>query len=295
MTGVGPGAPASVRVESEGGASEEISARLVVAADGRGSTARKWAGFSEQHDPGRLRISGLLFDGCSAPDDTVRLTNDFATSSESILFPQGGSRARVYVVHTADDSRRYNGEKDVPRFIEACIATGMPSEYFAGAKAAGPLATFDGTEGWVDEPYSNGVALVGDAAAWTDPSWGQGLSLTARDARVLRDNLIANDDWDAAGRAYATEHDRYFETVRTVDNWLTTFFFEKGQAGDERRARAFPLIAQVSDGCRTLPLARRISPSTNRRGVDFSPKKKCRHSANQRQPSVCCASLKAAA
>ena len=86
-------------------------------------------------------------------------------------------------------------------------------------------------------------------------SWGQGLSLTARDARVLRDKLIENDDWDAAGRAYATEHDRYFETVRTVENWLTTFFFEKGQAGDERRARAFPLIAQDPTRVPDLPVS----------------------------------------
>jgi menaquinone-9 beta-reductase len=35
------------------------------------------------------------------------------------------------------------------------------------------------------------MALIGDAAAASDPSWGEGLSLTLRDVRLLRDSLIA--------------------------------------------------------------------------------------------------------
>jgi menaquinone-9 beta-reductase len=73
----------------------------------------------------------------------------------------------------------------------------------------GPLATFDGTDNWVDHPYRDGVALIGDAAAATDPSYGQDQSLTAMDARVLRDRLLANNDWDEAGHAYAAAHDQY--------------------------------------------------------------------------------------
>jgi 2-polyprenyl-6-methoxyphenol hydroxylase-like FAD-dependent oxidoreductase len=42
-------------------------------------------------------------------------------------------------------------------------------------------------------PYRRGVALVGDAAAVSDPSWGQGLSMTLRDVRVLRDQLLASE------------------------------------------------------------------------------------------------------
>ena len=34
----------------------------------------------------------------------------------------------------------------------------------AGARAFGPLATFDGAETWVDHPYKAGVVLMGDAA-----------------------------------------------------------------------------------------------------------------------------------
>ena len=75
-------------------------------------------------------------------------------------------------------------------------------------RAAGILATFDGADTWVDHPYHNGITLMGDAAASSDPTWGQGLSLTVRDARVVRDQLVADNDWDAAGHAYAAAHDR---------------------------------------------------------------------------------------
>jgi 2-polyprenyl-6-methoxyphenol hydroxylase-like FAD-dependent oxidoreductase len=64
------------------------------------------------------------------------------------------------------------------------------AEFFVGAKGLGPLATFSGADTWVEHPYRQGVVLIGDAAA-SDPSFGQGLALTVRDVRVLRDALVS--------------------------------------------------------------------------------------------------------
>jgi 2-polyprenyl-6-methoxyphenol hydroxylase-like FAD-dependent oxidoreductase len=100
----------------------------------------------------------------------------------------------------------------------------------------------------VGHPYKDGVALVGDAAGHSDPAWGQGLSITMRDARVLRDKLSENDNWDAAGSSYARERNAYFQKMRTVEDWMSTFFYDVGPEAEERRARAFPLIVQ--DGSR---------------------------------------------
>ena len=128
--------------------------------------------------------------------------------------------------------------------LKGCIGCGVPADFFAGAKPAGPLASFNGADTWVDHPYAAGVALLGDAAASSDPSWGQGLDLTLRDVRVLRDALLADDDWDRAAHTYAREHDRYYGIVHTYEDWLTSFFYDRGEAADARRARAMPLIAQ---------------------------------------------------
>jgi menaquinone-9 beta-reductase len=113
-----------------------------------------------------------------------------------------------------------------------------------GQRALGPLATFEGADVWVDYPYKEGVVLIGDAAASSDPNWGQGLPLTVRDVRVLRDCLLSNENWDAAGHAYAAEHDRHYGVIHRVENWMAQMFFEPGVAGEACRARAFPLIAQ---------------------------------------------------
>jgi 2-polyprenyl-6-methoxyphenol hydroxylase-like FAD-dependent oxidoreductase len=99
---------------------------------------------------------------------------------------------------------------------------------------------------------------VGDAAATNDPTWGQGLSCTVRDVHVLRDQLLTHEDWDAAGHAYAEEHDRYYKVVHTVETWFAELFMEVGPAAEERRAKAFALLAQ--DGTR-MPDLYGLGPS----------------------------------
>jgi hypothetical protein len=61
---------------------------------------------------------------------------------------------------------------------------------------------------------------------------------------VLRDALLADDDWDKAGHAYAAEHERYYEIVRRADGWYRDVFMEMGPEADERRSRALPLLAE---------------------------------------------------
>jgi 2-polyprenyl-6-methoxyphenol hydroxylase-like FAD-dependent oxidoreductase len=103
------------------------------------------------------------------------------------------------------------------------------------------------TETWVDHLYRPGLALIGDAAGASDPLWGQGLSLTARDARVLAEHLIASPDWDAAGHAYARDHDRYFNALVTTECWMFDLFFDLGPEADARRARALPKLMSEPD------------------------------------------------
>jgi 2-polyprenyl-6-methoxyphenol hydroxylase-like FAD-dependent oxidoreductase len=245
---VQPGAMPTVVVE-QAGRIEELHARLVVGADGRGSLVRKWTSFPVQQDPERLLISGVLYDEMWTPqEDTGYYVMHPSLGQAAGLFPQGQGRVRAYLIHTKATSTRLQGAAALPRFVEESVKTYAPAQWYAGARAIGPLATFDGAETWVDHPYKAGVALIGDAAAASDPTWGQGLSLTLRDTRVLCDQLCAQDDWEAAGHAYAAEHDRYYGVIHTVDNWLTELYLAIGPEAEARRARALPLIAQ--DGTR---------------------------------------------
>ena len=100
-------------------------------------------------------------------------------------------------------------------------------------------------EDWVEHPYQDGVALIGDAAATSDPVYGQGLSLTLRDVRTLSEQLLSNSQWDTAGNEYASEHRRYFSVIHTSCGWLRQMFQEQGPEADQRRAIALPLIART--------------------------------------------------
>ena len=246
ITSVTPGETPNVVVERNG-EKETITARIVVAANGRGSPARSWGGFAVQHDEDQLVIAGQLFDELPAEEDANRIVFNFEIGHVALLFPQGGGRVRAYTVMQSAEGNRFQCKKDVGRFIEDAVRSGMPAELFKNAKANGPLATFDGADTWVDHPYKDGVALIGDAAACSDPAWGQGLALTTRDVRVLTDELKSNDDWEAAGHAYATEHDRHFGVIHQVSNWMSELFHRVGPEADARRAQAMPLIARDGD------------------------------------------------
>lgn len=240
---VKPGNPPNIVVESNGRV-EELTARLVVGADGRSSMVRKWCGFAIKREPDRNYIAGLLFEQMSVPPDTAIGAYNPSIGQVGYLFPQGDSRVRAYVVYPIDADFRLQGDSSIDRFVAEALRSGVPPEYFEGARATGPLASFITADHWVENPYRDGVVLVGDAAGASDPIWGQGLSLTCRDARVLTDCLRESQDWAAACRAYADAHDRYFQILREADDCMRQILVDRGSEADARRARALPRVAQ---------------------------------------------------
>ena len=227
----------TVSVERDGTATQ-LSARLAVGADGRGSATRGWAGFPVMQDPERNLVSGVLMDGVALPDDATHAWLDTEKGYFILNFPQGKGRARVYLCYATGSAKRYGGPGDVQEVLGQCIASGVPAEVYENATTAGPLATFDGRTMWVESAYRNGVALLGDAAANTDPTWGQGLSMAFRDARVLKEQLLANDDWDEAGKAYAEARKQHFGVVHAMENWQTQLLMDTGAEADALRSQA---------------------------------------------------------
>jgi 2-polyprenyl-6-methoxyphenol hydroxylase-like FAD-dependent oxidoreductase len=243
VTGLHPGRTPAVTVEQDG-RREEICTRLVVAADGRGSAARGLAGFETRRDPEKLFFAGVYLENLDLAPGYFYQFIDPTRGRIAYVFPQHDGRARCYVGWNKEAGvPRLQGESSFARFKSEAEGIGISPDAFAAARVAGPLATFEGADSWVDHPYRDGTALLGDAAATSDPTWGQGMSVALRDARVLRDLLAATDDWDAAGHAYAAEHDRIYGIVHRADGWFEQLFMEMGPDADERRARALPLLA----------------------------------------------------
>ncbi len=224
---------------------ERISARLVVAADGRGSPARKWAGFQVCAQGNDYYMAGVMLTNVRASTETIYAVFNPQLGTWTGLIPQAGGRFRAYFVYPKTIGYRLQGESMLGQFIRECAKGYAPlADYYAEAKSAGPLASFDVSDDWVEHPYRDGVALVGDAAATTDPTYGQGLSFALRAARVLRDELTNNSDWEAAGHRYAEQHQRSFHACHTVEGWMRTLFQDPSPQAAELRTKAMPRIAE---------------------------------------------------
>jgi menaquinone-9 beta-reductase len=224
---------------------ERISARLVVGADGRGSAVRKWAGFVTQKGPQPFHFAGVLLTRFSGRDDLVMFLFNPDLGLVVATVPEPGQRCRAYLGYPTGSGITLQGEDKLNIFLaESKRAVPTLSEAYAEVRSAGPLATFDVSESWVDHPYREGVALLGDAAATSDPTFGQGMSTTLRDARVLRDALAGHSDWDQAGHHFARQHDVYFQNTHKVCGWLRTLFQDPGPEAQALRQRAMPRIAE---------------------------------------------------
>jgi 2-polyprenyl-6-methoxyphenol hydroxylase-like FAD-dependent oxidoreductase len=222
---------------------ERISARLVVAADGRGSGARKWTGFPICEQSNAYFMAGVLLTNVHTATETMHAVFNPELGTWSGLIPQAGDQFRAYFVYPKSAGHRLQGESMLSLFVRES-AKGYPpiADYCADARSIGPLASFDTSDTWVEHPYRDGVVLVGDAAATTDPTYGQGLSFALRAARVLRDELTVNSDWDAAGHRYADQHARSFHACHMVEGWVRTLFQDPSPEAAVLRARAMPLI-----------------------------------------------------
>ncbi|MFL9936868.1 hypothetical protein P0D88_49815 [Paraburkholderia sp. RL18-103-BIB-C] len=97
-------------------------------------------------------------------DDAVQYFQNPSRGLGALIFPLGRQRFRSYFVSsTLQRARPISGSQHVGDFVDACVETGMPRDWYAGASVAGPLAAFPGADSWVDHPYRGGVVLVGDA------------------------------------------------------------------------------------------------------------------------------------
>jgi 2-polyprenyl-6-methoxyphenol hydroxylase-like FAD-dependent oxidoreductase len=242
---IAPGSKPKVKIAQANGI-VEAEARLVAVCAGRHPALRAQLGFQTRRGSIPLLLSGIWLTSLPAEVDpaVAYIANDLSSGAVAALFPQSAGNGRAYFGFHPQTCPRLQGDADFPRFCEEFDRATGGTIPLNGAQPVGPLASFECVDVWVDHPYRDGVALLGDSASSNDPSWGQGLSLALRDARVLSDELLHNQDWALAGERYAASHDRHYGTIRMVSGWFYDLFQRLGPEADTRRARALPLIAQ---------------------------------------------------
>jgi 2-polyprenyl-6-methoxyphenol hydroxylase-like FAD-dependent oxidoreductase len=217
----------------------DVRTRLVIGADGRGSSIRKQAGITLQRDPTHHLFAGLLVEGADDWPATMQSTG-VEGDVHYLIFPQGGGRVRLYLGYGLNQRRRLGGADAAERFLDAYRLADLPgADVLADARPAGPCHAYGNEDAWTDQPVGDGVVLIGDAAGHNDPIIGQGLSITLRDVRLVRDVLLAGDDWSRrAFTSYADERRERMRRLRFVAMLDATLENEFGPAAAVRRERA---------------------------------------------------------
>lgn len=215
--------------------------RLIVGADGRQSLVRSALGsIPRVHRTARM-LSGVRLGGLSGDPSIGYFVVRGDAGGLVSLFPQGDGYGRAYVFDPAAGESAFRGRDGLTRFLRASVALGVPGAVFEHAFAAGPLASFVADDSWVDHPAGGSLALIGDAAGISDPTWGMGMALALHDVGTLSRNLLTSADWDAALERYAADHDRYFGTIITGENWQSDLQLTAGADAERRRQHALRL------------------------------------------------------
>ena len=224
-----------------------IEARLIVGADGRDSNVATQLGLKRERSPQELFTVGLQLSGELPLEPALYFFLHGKSGRATILIETKPSNYRAYLFHHKDAlERRLSGERDYYAAMRHFGEVGVPAAWLDAATPHGILASFDGAFRWIDHPAVANCALIGDAASTTDPVWGNGLSRTLRDVRLLRDRLLNDRDWAAAAGAYAQDHDDYYRCLRLAEQLKNTIFFTMGDAGEARRQRVFALMDEDS-------------------------------------------------
>ncbi len=236
LSGAGP----RVRWTLDDGTSHEATPSLVVGADGRFSMVRRAAGIELHSAPVRQYMTGLLVE---APRPLSSHIDSYGTGDDVnwYSFPQGPTRSRVYLAHF--DVHRYAGAAGTDRFLADLAQSASPDvASLSQGRAVTPVATHASVDTWTEEPYANGVLLVGDAAGYNDPIIGQGLSLTMADLRDTSKVILAGGRQPSDFADYGTARADRFAKLRLASQTMAEMMCSFGEEAAARRLRGLPML-----------------------------------------------------
>jgi 2-polyprenyl-6-methoxyphenol hydroxylase-like FAD-dependent oxidoreductase len=212
--------------------------RIVIGADGRNSALRKQLGFAVQADEPHNLLGGMLV--ANVPE-WPRHVQAIGTEDRFhyFVFPQGKDLVRLYACFDFADRQKFAGPDREARLLRAFRLKCLPySEAILKGTPVSPFHAYSNEDHWIDDPTMLGVVLVGDAAGHNDPITGQGLSIAARDVRIVSDILLSTKDWERIDfTAYVDERRERMRRLRITAALASKLRVEFGEDARQRRAR----------------------------------------------------------
>ncbi len=221
-----------VRYEIDGNL-VEARCRLIVGADGRQSTVRRALSIPMHQVEAKVVLGGMLV---HAPEWHMKGAFTGTEDDRYFLgFPRRGGLVRLYLACEPGTAR--TGPDRAQQMLDGFRLNSVPdSDLLADAEPAGPCSYYQGTDAWVDHPAVDGAVLIGDAAGWSDPIIGEGLSVALRDARSITDVVLAADDWSAAAfEPYVLERAERMRRLRVAGHITTEVRCTFTPEGHQRR------------------------------------------------------------
>ena len=233
-----------------------VRCRLIVGADGRGSSVRRQLSIPMNEAPLDHLLAGLLIEGAHGwPEDlqSVGKVGDI----HYLVFPQGGGRVRLYADYAYAGRARFSGANGAQEMLALFNMPQVPhSEAIANARPAGPCKSWPSQDAWVDVPCDQSAVLIGDAAGYNDPILGQGMSVTLRDVRMVGEILIGGTEWSVDQfHPYVEERRERMRRLRYAASFATTLNARFGKVDVQRRIRAMTLFAQQPELAGTIEAA----------------------------------------
>ncbi|MET0601247.1 MAG: NAD(P)/FAD-dependent oxidoreductase [Baekduia sp.] len=204
------GRPCGLRGHTPGGEEVAVDAKLVVGADGRGSTVARLAGIPGRVLPhGRFGYMGY-YEGLQLYSSPGHSQMWLTGRDVLYCFPNDDGLTVAAVFLHKDRLPAFKADKEAA-FLAAFAALDHAPD-LANATRVGPMI------GKLDLPNVRrpaarpGIAFVGDAAQASDPVWGVGVGFALQSAAWLADELAgaltANADPDPALERYRRKHRR---------------------------------------------------------------------------------------
>lgn len=203
------------------GSGTRLGARLLVAADGTGSTVRQAAGIaSTLHD---YRQSAMIFNVRAEPGSSDIAIERFTDRGPLAFLPQPQGRYGVVYVDASehiDEALTWSDEELIERLEQRAGAV-LGGFSDPGRRSAYPLKLLRS-----EIPIARRVVAIGNAANTVHPVSAQGLNLGLRDVAHLVEALeTANDPGAPAwlARYLAARREDHRQTVRYTDTLARAF------------------------------------------------------------------------
>jgi 2-polyprenyl-6-methoxyphenol hydroxylase-like FAD-dependent oxidoreductase len=182
----------------------ELTARVVIGADGRHSTIARLVGAPTTARAGHTSAFTYGYvHGLEAPGYEWAYRPEGAAG----FIPTNGGLTCVFGGH--QPARVGRGG---PAVLQELVALASPEMggRLRGARLVSPVRTFTGEPGRLRRPWGAGWALVGDAGSWKDPISAHGLTDALRDAELLARAVLADlaGTGASAYREYEQTRDR---------------------------------------------------------------------------------------